>query len=77
MANPNDFSKQGENSPEAQSFVIMAYAAYKEWNKLGRSGGTSDSKGDLGPDSGASKAVVGWGVATILGLAGLSGWAIL
>ncbi|TYJ51300.1 hypothetical protein B9479_008132, partial [Cryptococcus floricola] len=71
--NPLDFSSSsgsgvgegdgdgGSGSPEGQAFVVMAYAAHREWDRLGREGGGG---GDgLGGTSGALSLFggVGWG----------------
>ncbi|WWC72204.1 uncharacterized protein I206_106164 [Kwoniella pini CBS 10737] len=63
--NPYDFSKEGTYSPEGQSFVVMAYAAYKEWDSLGRKGSTSGKDDPLGKSSSAFKQI---GISTILSL---------
>ncbi|WVW86366.1 hypothetical protein I302_108410 [Kwoniella bestiolae CBS 10118] len=72
VVNPYDFSKQGTYSPEGQSFVVMAYAAYKEWDSLGRKGSTSGKDDPLGSSSSAFKvavpAVMGLVVSTVLGV---------
>ncbi|WVQ66675.1 uncharacterized protein L199_004863 [Kwoniella botswanensis] len=59
VVNPYDFSKQGTVSPEGQSFVVMAYAAYKEWDSLGRRGSTSGNDDPLGSSSSANKVTSG------------------
>ncbi|ORY31626.1 hypothetical protein BCR39DRAFT_525995 [Naematelia encephala] len=59
VVNPTDFSTQGTQSPEAQSFLVMAYSAYDQWDKQGRPGfqsgeGSSSSKGSNGDPLGKS-----------------------
>ncbi|WVF67288.1 hypothetical protein IAT40_002038 [Kwoniella sp. CBS 6097] len=79
VVNPFDFTKQGGESAEGQSFMVMAYSAYKEWDSLGRKG--VDSKDDpLGESSsgvarwaGASPVVVLAGT----GLSAVLGWTML
>ncbi|WWC95187.1 hypothetical protein V866_002042 [Kwoniella sp. B9012] len=66
VVNPYDFSKQGTISPEGQSFVVMAYAAYKEWDSLGRKGSTSGNDDPLGSSSSAFKVTSG-GVPALFG----------
>ncbi|WVR09593.1 hypothetical protein IAU60_006664 [Kwoniella sp. DSM 27419] len=78
VVNPFDFGKQGTVSSEGQSFVVMAYAAYKEWDSLGRKG--YDSKDDpLGKYSAASQLAGVPGVATVLcgALLVAMGWTVL
>ncbi|WWC91904.1 uncharacterized protein L201_006853 [Kwoniella dendrophila CBS 6074] len=67
VVNPYDFSKQGTYSPEGQSFVVMGYAAYKEWDSLGRKGSTSGKDDPLGKDSSAFKSTQ---LPTLLGVMG-------
>ncbi|KAK8853391.1 hypothetical protein IAR55_004095 [Kwoniella newhampshirensis] len=75
VVNPNDFTKQGDHSPEGQSFVVMAYAAYKEWDALGRAGAPGGGGGDpLGQSSGARMRVVSVGMGLVLAFAGIIGW---
>lgn len=69
VVNPFDFSSQGAESSEAQSFVIMAYAAYDEWTALGRPGNTGGDN-PLGGDSAAPR---NFGVGALLGAVGLVG----
>lgn len=38
VTDPYTFSKEGQQSPEAQSFVLLAYAAYKQWVAQGSQG---------------------------------------
>lgn len=44
VVDPLDWSRQGADSPEGQMFMIMAYAAHKEWDRNGRQG--NDGQGD-------------------------------
>ncbi|WVQ94887.1 hypothetical protein IAU59_001972 [Kwoniella sp. CBS 9459] len=80
VVNPFDFSKQGSESAEGQSFMVMAYAAYKEWDSLGRKG-VSTSDDPLGESSSAVarlSAGAGAGVAAVFlvgsGLVAVLGW---
>jgi hypothetical protein len=76
VVNPYDFTQQGAESAEAQSFVLMAYAAYNEWDKMGQPGNTA--KGDpLGKDSGAVRPSWSLGAIVVAGLAAGGGWLIL
>lgn len=59
VVDPLDWSKQGQDSPEGQSFMIMAYAAHGDWDRAGRKGATGvDGDGLGGYTSGA---VARWG----------------
>ncbi|WVO19538.1 uncharacterized protein IAS62_000826 [Cryptococcus decagattii] len=64
VVNPLDFSEQGEESPEGQSFLVMAYAAHKDWNNAGRAGHTKND--GLGPKSGALPQIGGLGCAVVV-----------
>lgn len=52
VTDPYSFSKPGNYSGEGQSFVLMAYAAFRDWEAMGKPG---NSRGDdpLGGKSGA------------------------
>jgi rhamnogalacturonyl hydrolase YesR len=63
VTDPYSFSRQGDMSPEAQSFVVLAYEAYKDWETAGKQGAGGK---DLGKDSSAAKLGAGW-----LGLTGM------
>ncbi|KAE8538351.1 hypothetical protein D1P53_004703 [Cryptococcus gattii VGV] len=63
VVNPLDFSEQGEESPEGQSFLVMAYAAHKDWNNAGRAGHTNND--GLGSKSGALPQIGGLGCAVV------------
>ncbi|WVQ84742.1 hypothetical protein IAT38_006899 [Cryptococcus sp. DSM 104549] len=72
VVNPLDFTKQGTESPEGQSFLILGYAAHKDWDAAGRQGHTEDD--GLGKNSQAGRSVGGvWGgvLAVTAGVAGL------
>ncbi|KAK4686019.1 hypothetical protein P7C73_g4107, partial [Tremellales sp. Uapishka_1] len=43
VVDPNSFDKQGTVSPEGQSFVVLAYAAYNDWTKAGSQGSTGSN----------------------------------
>lgn len=64
VVNPLDFSEQGEESPEGQSFLVMAYAAHKDWNNAGRAGHTNND--GLGSKSGALPQTGGLGSAVVI-----------
>jgi hypothetical protein len=55
VVNPLDFQTQGEQSPEGQAFVVLAYAGYNDWKALGSQGG--DGK-DL--ENGALRGTMHW-----------------
>ena len=57
VVDPDDFVQLGTQSPEGQSFVLLAYAAYNQWVALGRQG----EKGShpLGQSSTAERRTVG------------------
>lgn len=40
VTDPYKFSEPGTYSPEGNSFVLLAYAAYNEWDKMGQPGNT-------------------------------------
>ncbi|OCF43696.1 hypothetical protein I317_02448 [Kwoniella heveanensis CBS 569] len=77
VVNPYDFSKQGGESAEGQSFMVMAYAAYKEWDSLGRKG--VNTKDDPLGESSSAPARFGTGVgAGALALVlGVLGWTLV
>jgi hypothetical protein len=72
VVNPNRFDQQGDSSPEGQSFVILAYAAYRDWVNLGRKNGPGNGSDELGGYSAAARALdsdfFGW-AGTCLALA--------
>lgn len=74
--NPVNFAAQGTQSPEGQSFILLAYSAYYDWVKAGKQGFSSSSS-PLGSTSAADRAVgvmqglvgvavVGMGLAVLL-----------
>jgi hypothetical protein len=81
VVNPLDFTSQGTQSPEGQSFIVMAYAAYNDWDNAGQSG----NNGSSNPlsQSGAEKLVaplsmgLGWAIAGVLALTGLGSMTML
>lgn len=76
VTDPYSFDKQGDMSPEAQSFVVLSYKAYQDWDGLGRAGA---GNADLGKDSGAGRGVgdISWRGAVGVGLAVLGGMLLL
>lgn len=38
VTNPLKFVSEGNQSPEGQSFLLLAYAAYNDWNAMGKPG---------------------------------------
>lgn len=75
VVDPYDWSRQGGDSAEAQSFVMMAYAAYNEWDAQGRPGNQA-GENPLGDESGAGRLVAS-GMAVVLGVAGVLGWSLI
>jgi len=72
--NPYNFGVQGPESAEAQSFIMMAYAAYNQWDKQGRPGNTAGDT-PLGGDSGAmSRMKVEMGLGAVV--LGVLGWSL-
>ena len=69
VTDPYSFTTQGTESPEAQSFVVMAYAAFNAWNASGRPGGPSGDGDPLGKYSGAPRLSVPVGLAVALAAA--------
>lgn len=60
VVNPLAFDKEADESPEGQSFIILGYAAYKQWDQRGAPG--KNVSGDpLGPASAAYRTVAGGG----------------
>ncbi|RSH86461.1 uncharacterized protein EHS24_004717 [Apiotrichum porosum] len=66
VTDPYTFSKQGTESPEAQSFVILAYSAYNEWVAQG-SNGIEKGKNPIGSSAASPRATAG--MAGLLALA--------
>ena len=64
MVNPHAFGVQGSESPEAQAFVVLMHAAWREWVKEG-SGASGAGRVRMGLDG------VGWMV--VLAGAGVVG----
>jgi rhamnogalacturonyl hydrolase YesR len=58
VTDPYTFSKQGTESPEAQSFVILAYSAYNEWVAQG-SNGIEKGKNPIGSSAASPRATAG------------------
>ncbi|WRT70037.1 uncharacterized protein IL334_007031 [Kwoniella shivajii] len=77
VVNPYDFTKEGTYSPEGQSFVVMAYAAYKEWDSLGRKGSNAGKDDPLGSSSSALKQFALPGISAGLISAVLGIWAMI
>jgi len=54
VVNPHAFGVQGSESPEAQAFVVLMHAAWKEWVKEGSRGASGAGRVRMGLDG------VGW-----------------
>ncbi|ORX39444.1 Six-hairpin glycosidase-like protein [Kockovaella imperatae] len=74
VVDPLSFGEQGKASPEAQSFLIMAYAAFNDWNSTGRAGSGDSDDDPLGNYGGAT--TIDRPVELIIALAALL-WAVL
>jgi hypothetical protein len=74
VTDPYSFSVQGDYSPEGQSFVVMAYAAYQDWDKQGREGADGESL-EAG-DNGAGR-LGGFGAMLLFALMVSGGWVML
>ncbi|KAL5522252.1 hypothetical protein ACEPAF_2109 [Sanghuangporus sanghuang] len=69
VVNPHSFSQEGEKSAEAQAFVVMMYAAWRDWEQEGAVGANAArrARGDV-PGFGVMIGVivlgvgVGWGL---------------
>lgn len=59
VTDPLKFTIEGTESPEAQSFVILAYAAYKDWDKMGKPGNTKSKNDPLTDAAGRVSVHVG------------------
>ena len=75
VVNPQSFPDQGTESPEGQSFVVMAYAAYNDWVKMGQPGDQGNDT-PLGSDSGEGRAM-GMSTTALIGVAIVSLWVLL
>ena len=53
VVDPYSFGQNATQSPEGQSFVILAYSAYSAWTGKGQPGNSSSDP--LGKDSGADR----------------------
>lgn len=73
VTDPYSFSREGDYSPEGQAFVVMAYAAYEEWDAAGREGADDSSLED-----GASGRMAGVSVMGLLGAClVVAGWVVV
>ena len=50
MVNPHAFGVQGSESPEAQAFVVLMHAAWKDWVKEGSKGASGAGRVRMGLD---------------------------
>ncbi|KAL5480262.1 hypothetical protein ACEPAI_1532 [Sanghuangporus weigelae] len=71
VVNPHSFGQEGERSPEAQAFVVMMYAAWRDWVQEGAVGanGARRARGDV-PRLGlmVGLVVLGVGVGGVVGV---------
>ena len=75
VTDPYSFSVEGDYSPEGQSFVVMAYAAYNEWDAAGRGGADGE---DLEDGAGRLAGVTGvLALSLIVGLLATGGWVVV
>lgn len=75
VTDPYSFSRQGEYSPEGQTFVVMAYAAYNDWDDAGRNGAGDESLEDGAARLAGVTALLVTGL--FVGLLGSGGWVIV
>lgn len=75
VTDPYSFSRQGDYSPEGQSFVVMAYSAYDEWDAAGRQGADGEDLEDGAARLAGVTALLVLGV--VVGLVGSGGWLIV
>lgn len=78
VTDPYSFSREGDYSPEGQSFVVMAYAAYNDWDAAGRGGADGESLqvGDNGAARLGGMGLVGT-AAILFGLAVTGSWSMI
>ncbi|KAL5500891.1 hypothetical protein ACEPAH_9278 [Sanghuangporus vaninii] len=69
VVNPHSFGQEGERSPEAQAFVVMMYAAWRDWVQDGAVGanGARRASGDV-PGFGVMLGVIALGVSVGFGM---------
>ena len=73
VTDPYSFSVQGDYSPEGQSFVVMAYAAYQDWEAQGSEGANGETLEAGDKENGAGRlALGGLGVVLIAIMGGLA-----
>lgn len=72
VTDPYSFSVQGDYSPEGQSFVVMAYSAYQEWDAAGREGADGEDLEDGAARLGGMMGLLAAGL--VIGLLGSGGW---
>ena len=65
MVNPHSFGVQGRESPEAQAFVVLMHAAWKDWVKEGSKDASGAGRVRMGLD--------GMGLMLVLAGAGVVG----
>lgn len=75
VTDPYSFSVQGDYSPEGQSFVVMAYAAYQDWEAQGSEGANGETLEVGDKDSGASRLALG--ALGLVSMAVMGGLAVL
>lgn len=76
VTNPMLFKVEGDSSPEGQTFIILAYAAYKDWVAQGKQGVDKDHK-DHPLDDDSSALATKAGVVSTLAAIAVSLWAVL
>lgn len=69
VTDPYSFSVQGDYSPEGQSFVVMAYAAYQDWEAQGSEGANGETLEAGDKENGAGKLALG-GLGIVLAIMG-------
>ncbi|EJT45607.1 hypothetical protein A1Q1_05944 [Trichosporon asahii var. asahii CBS 2479] len=76
VTNPMLFKVEGSSSPEGQTFIILAYSAYKDWIAQGKKGVDKKHK-DHPLDDDSSALATKAGVVSTLAAVALSLWAVL
>lgn len=73
VVSPMTFAHESTSSPEGQSFMILAYAAYNDWDAAGKPGANGSSGDPLGDgnndkkNSARSSATAATGLAAVAG----------
>ncbi len=63
VTDPYSFHKPGTYSPEGNAFVVLGYAAYNDWDKMGKPGNTRGKDPLKGGSGRVAASALGVGVA--------------